>query len=199
MVTSPLGFEARVDHSLACLIAWFLRFTSGANPADLLAVSIQDRTCGYIIGCDKTDALPTELCRLGLVHLNWPLIRYSHLSLCTDFTINLLPSATCLSFCSRGGGGACLPQCMLGYTPRADTPRQTPPRADTPRTDTPLADGYCCGRYASYWNTFLLIICALYAAVESHNVRTNNSWFLIIFTFGTQKTSDEQFVIHLLL
>ena len=22
--------------------------------------------------------------------------------------------------------------------------------------DTPPADGYCCGRYASYWNAFLL-------------------------------------------
>ena len=27
--------------------------------------------------------------------------------------------------------------------------RQTPP---------PPADGYCCGRYASYWNAFLLLI-----------------------------------------
>ena len=23
--------------------------------------------------------------------------------------------------------------------------------------DPPTADGYCCGRYASYWNTFLLV------------------------------------------
>ena len=33
---------------------------------------------------------------------------------------------------------------------------QTPPGADTlpsPR------DGHCCGRYASYWNVFLLLIC----------------------------------------
>ena len=43
-------------------------------------------------------------------------------------------------------GGGCLPQCMLGYTPpgpEADPPqdpRQTPP----------------CGRYASYWNAYLL-------------------------------------------
>ena len=33
--------------------------------------------------------------------------------------------------------GGCLPQCMLGYTPPAD--------------------GYCSGRYASYWNAFLCI------------------------------------------
>ena len=43
----------------------------------------------------------------------------------------------------RGGG---LPQCMLGYhhPPRPGTP---PPRS---------RDGYCCGRYASYWNALLL-------------------------------------------
>ena len=38
-------------------------------------------------------------------------------------------------------------------------PEQTPPGADTPPVaDTPppeQADGYCCGRYASYWNAFL--------------------------------------------
>ena len=39
-----------------------------------------------------------------------------------------------------------------GQTPAVQTPRgQTPPRADTPR------DGYCIGRYASYWNAFLLL------------------------------------------
>ena len=43
----------------------------------------------------------------------------------------------------HGGGGWCLPQCMLGYTA---------PLGQTP----PPADGYCCGRYASYWNAFLL-------------------------------------------
>ena len=43
-------------------------------------------------------------------------------------------------------------------TPPADTPRQTP----TPWVDTLLPSacwdghGYCCGRYASYWNVFLL-------------------------------------------
>ena len=34
----------------------------------------------------------------------------------------------------------------------ADTP---PPGIDTPQADTPQAVGYCCGRYASYWNAFL--------------------------------------------
>ena len=45
----------------------------------------------------------------------------------------------------------CLPQCMLGYTPPADTPQGRPP----------AADGHCSGRYASYWNAFLFgqIIC----------------------------------------
>ena len=37
--------------------------------------------------------------------------------------------------------------------------RQTPPQSDTaPGTQTPSADGYCCGLYTSYWNTFLFYI-----------------------------------------
>ena len=44
----------------------------------------------------------------------------------------------CQSFCSQGGSA----QCMVGYTPLGRHP--------------PRADGYCCGRYASYWNAFLL-------------------------------------------
>ena len=41
LVTSALGFKARVD-SLACFLACapFLRFTSGATPADLLTASM---------------------------------------------------------------------------------------------------------------------------------------------------------------
>ena len=44
--------------------------------------------------------------------------------------------------------GGCVSQHALGETP----PRQTPP-----------ADGYCSGRYASYWNTFL---CGLYFILD---------------------------------
>ena len=52
-----------------------------------------------------------------------------------------------------------MPQCMLGYTPQADTPRAGIPRADTTQADPPPppADGYCSGRYASYWNAFLFV------------------------------------------
>ena len=49
-----------------------------------------------------------------------------------------------------------LPQCMLGYHPLgADLPpgAGTPPIAGTP----PPADEEGCGRYASYWNAFLLV------------------------------------------
>ena len=71
----------------------------------------------------------------------------------------------CQSFCSQEGG--CLLHCMLGYNnapdQKADTPRpkSRPPRTKNqtsdPRTKSryPPADGYCCGRYASYWNAFL--------------------------------------------
>ena len=37
---------------------------------------------------------------------------------------------------------------LCGQTPWADTP----PPGQTP---APLVDGYCSGRYASYWNAFL--------------------------------------------
>ena len=76
--------------------------------------------------------------------------------------------------------GGCLHQCMLGYT----TPSWTDTLwADTPWADTPLAQcmlgytppahymlgytlpsacwdrhGYCCGRSASHWNAFLLVL-----------------------------------------
>ena len=74
-----------------------------------------------------------------------------------------------------------LPQCMLGYhhpppgpgTPQSRDPpwdqvppEQTPPRTSPPGADptplgpgppeqTPPRDGYLCGWYASYWNSFL--------------------------------------------
>ena len=50
----------------------------------------------------------------------------------------------------------CLPQCMLGYTPQADTPWQTPPGQTPPWADTPCG-GHCSGRYAFYWNAFLSV------------------------------------------
>ena len=37
--------------------------------------------------------------------------------------------------------------------PGADRPDQAPPLEQNP---PPPRDGYCCGRYASYWNAFLL-------------------------------------------
>ena len=77
--------------------------------------------------------------------------------------------------------GGCLPQCMLGYTPREQTPPGTrhPPAADPPGADTPWQQTHppaadpppwqqtyippkACweirstrGRYASYWNAIL--------------------------------------------
>ena len=54
----------------------------------------------------------------------------------------------CQSFCSQGRG--CLPQRMLAYSPPGRHPPFRPP-GQTP----PPADGYCCGRYASYWNAFM--------------------------------------------
>ena len=72
-------------------------------------------------------------------------------------------TSVCQEFCPQWGGG-CLPQCMLWYTP---------PLADIPPGQTPPLPsacwdrhGYCCGRYASYWNAFLF-------KVRSHWEKTN--------------------------
>ena len=51
----------------------------------------------------------------------------------------------------RGGawsGGVCLRGCLV----------EKPPRSRPPGTEHPPRDGYCCGRYASYWNAFLYSI-----------------------------------------
>ena len=48
--------------------------------------------------------------------------------------------------------------------PEQTPPWSRPPGADTPREQTPPRSrpapryGHCCGRYASYWNAFLLIL-----------------------------------------
>ena len=76
----------------------------------------------------------------------------------------LLPSATvvaetlCFTGVCLSTEGRCTPPGRQ-TSPWADTPWQ----ADTPLADNPLADkhppsrdGYCSGRYASYWNAFLL-------------------------------------------
>ena len=90
----------------------------------------------------------------------------------------------CQEFCPWGWGVHSLADTPLGqthtprqtppwvYTPRHTPPRQTPPgihplgrhpQADTswadPLLQTPHpSDGHCSGRYASYWNAFLLSI-----------------------------------------
>ena len=85
-----------------------------------------------------------------------------------------------LQACACPQRGVCLSACWDTSPPRADpreqtSPEQTPPQADPPRANTlqsrhppeqthtprsrhtlPPRDGHCCGRYASYWNAFLL-------------------------------------------
>ena len=74
---------------------------------------------------------------------------------------------TCLSV--HGGGSA---QCMLGYQP----PEQTLPGSRQP---PPPADGYCCGRYASYWNAFLFIFVFVLC---KPTLNLQNLSFLTLFT-----------------
>ena len=62
---------------------------------------------------------------------------------------------TCLSVILFMGGSASV---HAGIPPLDQTPLDQAPPWDQalPRgPGTPPADGYCCGRYASYWNAFL--------------------------------------------
>ena len=55
-----------------------------------------------------------------------------------------------LGFCSREEGGAC-----LGEGVPAPGGEGSAPGGGGCLVETPPRDGYCCGRYASYWNAFL--------------------------------------------
>ena len=77
-------------------------------------------------------------------------VMFLHLSVC--------PQGVCLSACwdtTPPGAGTPPPEQApkgAGTPTRAGpTPQEQPPREQAP----PPADGYCCGRYASYWNAFL--------------------------------------------
>ena len=96
----------------------------------------------------------------------------------------LLPSATklqqgnaftpaCQSFCSQGPGG-CL----------ADTPPGRHPHGQTPRGRhlPPPPDGHCSGRYASYWNAFLLIFFVKSCYDDSSGSR---NWVVKAKKYGT--------------
>ena len=45
-----------------------------------------------------------------------------------------------------------------GTPPGEDTPGPGTPQSRHSRTRPPPEDGYCCGRYASYWNAFLFTL-----------------------------------------
>ena len=62
--------------------------------------------------------------------------------------------------CLSTGWG--LPQCILGYTKLG----RHSPWTETPPTPE---DGYCCGRYSSYWNAFLLYISCFVSRSISHS------------------------------
>ena len=62
-----------------------------------------------------------------------------------------------------------------------------PPPVDTrPRQTLPQADGYCSGRYASYWNAFLLKICFYIG-----NRQTQGK-----FTVGKKSNKSSHLLIH---
>ena len=60
-----------------------------------------------------------------------------------------------LSVCPQGG----LPQCILGYHTLPEQAPPPPEQGTSPQEQAPPpTDGYCCRRYASYWNAFLFSI-----------------------------------------
>ena len=92
-----------------------------------------------------------------------------------------LPSATklrrlCFYTCLSTGGGVSASVHAGIPPPGADTPwEQAPPQG----ADPPPADGYCCGRYASYWNAFLFIFVF---ALCKPTLNLQNLSFLTLFT-----------------
>ena len=90
---------------------------------------------------------------------NW---MHSHTQYVNFVTMRRLYFYTCLSFCSQGGGSASVhagvpPPPQSRHPPGPGTPPDQAPRRDQvhPPPDAGR-DGYCYGRYASYWNAFLL-------------------------------------------
>ena len=112
------------------------------------------------------------------------------------------------------------------HPPGADTPpgsrhplgsrhpwEQTVPREQTPpppdQAHPPQADGYCCGRYASYWNAFLfvgskyLIVRLLCLFCHSASVRTRfdkqESYLLCPYTTFPLKDFQQLFFVAVIL
>ena len=91
------------------------------------------------------------------------------------------------SVCPRAGGGAVCSQggvcsggvCSWGvsaprgvFAPEVSAPGEglVSPACTEADTPSPGRDGYCCGRYASYWNAFLLLFhfwCLFYFLPET--------------------------------
>ena len=111
---------------------------------------------------------------------------------------------TCLSFCPLGGGGWWYPSMPCRWYP--SMPSRSPggypsmpcrfpgphprgslrglatwgvyPSMHLGRPPTPTADGYCCGRYASFWNASL---CLLYVFSHVELDLTENTILLEVF------------------
>ena len=127
------------------------------------------------------------LTHIGQLLLLGPSFHYRPQRSCEGYVF----TPVCQSFCSRGGGCA-IPACIAGGIPAwlqgglllggGLLPGGTCSGGGA-CLETPLkADGYCCGRYASYWNAFLFeAVAALNQgpsfALQLHTVDiSNDSW-----------------------
>ena len=86
-------------------------------------------------------------------------VMFLHLSVCPQGVggWGLIWGSVCSGGClvqgrlSARGGAWSRGGCLVG----GGVPGPVVPLRQTPRTRHPPADGYCCGRNASYWNAFL--------------------------------------------
>ena len=168
-----LLYSCRRIIRLMCIVSRLLSHKLSTGP-HIGQLTVQISTCLLWISVRCISWRPS--CKLPVSSWEQAFLLGLNIMIFVPKVFEYLPSATklqrlcfytCLSFCSRGGTWAGTPGTMYTppgrYTPWTRyTPQDqvhppdrytctTPPGRYTPRP----ADGYCCGRYAFYWNAFL--------------------------------------------
>ena len=111
----------------------------------------------------------------------------------------------CLSFCPRRRGRwyPSMPSRSPGPHPRGrlrglvrglsrPTPRRGVCIPACTEADTPQADGYCCGRYASYWNAFLFTVHLNQPIFQIGSIMLQMSRFVVLLLLLISVAKDFQ-------